>query len=148
MNWEEYKKEAIKYRMEYMNTEEYVAILLMGIIEELNEYRSSVYACEVPEDQLNEYGDLLWNVAELENILDERSPRHRILGQSGGSHTFDLSLSCIQAVRKHYMRDRNREKLIKCASDILQSCHIHFVSSGIAKDAMIANCAKMKERFA
>ena len=45
--------------MEYHNTEEYVAILLLGIAEELAEYRGSIYGMQSIEDQLNEGWEIL-----------------------------------------------------------------------------------------
>jgi len=137
----------MKYRMEYKNTEEYVAILLLGIAEEIREYRGSVYGGESIENQLNEYGDILWNIAELENLLDERCPRHKLFSDSREKCEMDITRSCIQAVRKHYHRDRELEVLLSCAGDILADCHIHFVCSRVAGDAMTANVAKMKGRY-
>ena len=98
MEWEEYKKEALKYRMEYSDVYEYISVLLLGIAEEISEYRSSVYKMQSIEDQVSEYGDLLWNVAELENTLSEIGVKNDVVN----INVYDVSLSCVQTVRKHY----------------------------------------------
>ena len=146
MDWGEYKTQVLRYRMEYLNTEEYIAILLLGIAEELAEYRQSIYAMKSIEKQLEEYGDLLWNIAELENILDGRNSDRSKNVNSALDSILDVSMNCIQAVRKHYFRDKDDTILIKKAGNILVACHIFFVNSEISIDAMNQNLIKMDRR--
>ena len=128
--------------MEYSDVYEYISVLLLGIAEEISEYRSSVYKMQSIEDQVSEYGDLLWNVAELENTLSEIGVKNDVVN----NNVYDVSLSCVQTVRKHYFRERDNDKIALHASSILVTCMFFFVNSAISREAMDRNCEKMKAR--
>ena len=142
MEWNEYRKIAMKYRIENRDVYEYISILLLGIAEEVFEYRHSVYSCSSTEEQISEYGDLLWNVAELDNIMEEHFPE--MDNRSAG--TLDVTLTCVQAVRKHYMRDSVKNSLVNSAQAVLTACLVFYAHSGLANKAIISNVAKMEKR--
>lgn len=147
ITWSEYRADAKKYRMEYTNKTEYIAILLLGIAEELKEYRRTVYNGESNERQMEEFGDLLWNIAELENILSEIDNKHCVESDGIPSLLFCVMGRSVETVRKDYLRDKDYEKLYSNAREILSACQFFYVCSNFAPYAMESSVLKMWERY-
>jgi NTP pyrophosphatase (non-canonical NTP hydrolase) len=139
MEWSEYRENCKRWRMDLEGVE-YICTLLLGIPEEWREHvkerKNGTF-----ESQVEEYGDMLFNIAELWNYLEEMYKDH-----SGRSNWEGYAPDrCVEVVRKLYFRDKLMTDFICEAWAIAEQC-MEYVPTITAGYAMVASVAKMKER--
>jgi hypothetical protein len=140
MKWDEYREHCKKWRMD-LEPVEYIAVLLLGIREEYDEFFIEFKASCI-EKIIEEYGDMLFNIAELVNVLEENFSHFR--GNDLGE--FFAPRKCVEVVRKSYMRDRNNLKFIGEAWQIAERCVLEYTRTNTAQDSMIHSVEKLTGR--
>lgn len=152
MNWNTFREEVKRFRFSKSCTIEYMATLLLGIAEEIEEYHDAVREQKTIEDQVLEFGHILFNVAELQNLLEESKSKYYNNDEVakiacglffGGSK---IGLTCVQAVRKHYLKNRDVRKLEIKSSAIFSMCEVLFTTTPIAEHAMISCIKDLENR--
>lgn len=152
MNWNTFKNEAKKFRIEHTCRYRYISTLLLGIAEEIKEYKEAVAECKSIETQEVEYGHILWNIAELSNVLEEINTPFLSCGDTAvyaahlSMNGCQVSKTCVQAVRKHYLKRLQQDKLLHKACAVLTMCEVMYTTTPIACNAMIAGIEDMEQR--
>ena len=142
MNWDEYRDNCKRWRMKKDSTE-YLAILLLGIREEYDEFIEERKSGSV-ERQIEEYGDMLYNIADLINYLEENYISFRDVEYTG---SIFVPRKCVEVVRKYYMRDCNYEKFIAECWNIADISYLEYVvRSNTAGYALDSSYVKMSNR--
>lgn len=152
MNWDRYKEEVKRYRIECTCNLEYISILLLGIAESCNSYKHGVVNGVSPSKQVELYGVLLWNVAELSNVMVENYKNYidhmsSSVVSSMAGRGMRIASECAKTVRKNYIHHRNEKKFLLKASAILSMCEVNCVASNIAEGAMVASVNRLKNRY-
>lgn len=152
MNWNTFREEVKRFRFSKGCTVEYMATLLLGIAEEIEEYHEAVKEQLTIEEQVLEFGHILFNVAEVQNLLEESKSKYYNCDEVanlacglyfGGSK---IGHTCVQAVRKHYLKKRDVRKLEIKASAIFSMCEVLFTTTPIARPAMISCIEDFEKR--
>ena len=139
--WHEYRQVAMQGRIE-CDEYEYVGILLLGIAEEYHKFMEARRMSTV-EDQVEIFGEFLWNVAELCNILDEY---FAVEMSSVESSIITSPYKCISIVREYGSARVNKDKLIEKAVCVARGMVVAFTTMITAQDAMRVSLLKMEER--
>jgi len=142
MDWGEYRKEVVKYRKWEYDPLEYLAILCLGVSKEFNAFMQSRKG-GLLEVQLEVYGDILFNVAELWNILED------VYHYEDKSIIFKPVFAphrCVDIVKKYYLEEKDKERFIKECYALAEICHRDYVCTITAEEAMVLSANKMKER--
>lgn len=138
--WHEYRKRAMGSRIE-CDEYEYVGILLLGIAEQYHKFMDARRLSTV-ESQVDIFGEFLWNIAELCNILDEH---FSVEMSSVESSIITSPYKCIEIVREHGSARVNKDKLIEKAVCVARGMVVAYTTMNTAQDAMKASINKMKE---
>jgi hypothetical protein len=139
-DWHEYRQSAMLWRVE-CDRYEYVSVLLLGVVEEYHNFMEArrMSTCE---KQVEIFGRFLWNVAELNNILDEC---FSVEMSSVYSSIITSPYMCISIVRKHGSANVNKRKLVEKAVCVARGMVVAFTTMNIAQDSMKVSLKQMKE---
>jgi hypothetical protein len=146
-NWEQYRVKVVKWRVEY-DAHEYVAMLLLGIAEEYQLFDKAKRLSPKNKDPklvLEKFGAFLFNVAELNNVLDEEFARKK---KSTKGKWATSPMAGVEVVRKYCTVRENvdKKKMIEYAVLIAGGMVAAYTTMITAQDAMIVNLRKMEER--
>jgi len=143
VTWDQYKKEVVKYRAEY-DSHEYVAMLLLGIAEEYHLFERARRSSSI-DMQLEKFGAFLFNVAELNNILEEEFAEE-VSTVSGGWITETMAGVAVVLKYCTVKENADKKKLIEYAVLIAGGMVAAYATMITAQDAMVVSLAKMEAR--
>ena len=145
MNWNDYRKAVQKTRQEY-DVYEYTAVLLLGINVEYGEYHKHVYLGN-DDKQVEHYGNLLYNVAELANITEEYFAGREELRIVGDVEIFEHQhKQCVSIVKELYFEQKYYTYFMSRAYDIAKASETHYLTSQVSIEAMEISINNLTQR--